>query len=360
VLAISNATQVLLNKHLLSERGITSNHAFCPTCTINYIESALRDNFDRYAAAGFGKISFGAEINDPESLFDSGYDAVILAGGRQSLTDAWRRARGLDVSTNGSEEVLVIKYNSAQGSHRNRSLEDSYQQSLAKTGKVFIRPGISEDQGYVWIIGIPSDFASRARVKLAKKAPFVRFSEIHDTLGGISEPNSTSGSASAHISEALVAKELDDASSEVASPLVDSKLATSSKDPLVLDSPKTAPAASGDWLSHVFRLLDERLQPVSVAPRVTTAEYWRSTEVVHQSKDRNGNHRGWLVLAGDAACGRPFHLGTNLNGHFADTVTLVRDSPWSRWNPDDQPFRKYVDRYRMRTASAGFRRCGNV
>ena len=31
----------------------------------------------------------------------------------------------------------------------------------------------------------------------------------------------------------------------------------------------------------------------------------------------------WIVLAGDAACGRPFYLGSTLNAHFQDAMTLV-------------------------------------
>ena len=55
-------------------------------------------------------------------------------------------------------------------------------------------------------------------------------------------------------------------------------------------------------------------------------------------------------MAGDAACGRPFFLGSTLNGHLHDLVTLVQGTNWSAWDPDAaDPFRKYRERIKLRT-----------
>lgn len=339
VLAMSNASQDLLNRHLVSDRCITSNHAFSPTCSINFIEATLRENFDRYACARFGKFNFDAEIGDPESLFDHGYDVVIVAGGRQSLPDDWRQPRGLDLCTNNSEMALSIKFASGPGAVRHHSLAES---SLARLGhQVFIRPGASDSEGYVWILGLPSEFAAKARAKLASHVSFTHFLELRAILGELLETCNPE-----EIVEALDVSPVDGKTTP----------AESASEPC---SPKLASSRStmnGEWLSQLLNLLDETLRPVSVTARVTTAAYWRSTEVVHLARDWDGNAKGWLVLVGDAACGRPFHLGTNLNGHFADIVSLVRGTSWSRWDPEGQPFRKYVERYRVRTSTPGFKR----
>merc|ERR1711865_566401 len=65
---------------------------------------------------------------------------------------------------------------------------------------------------------------------------------------------------------------------------------------------------------------------------------------------------GWIVLAGDAACGRPFYLGSTLNGHIHDVVPLAHGSSWSNWDSEGTPLKKYVERYRLRTSAQGFRR----
>merc|ERR1711937_262113 len=111
---------------------------------------------------------------------------------------------------------------------------------------------------------------------------------------------------------------------------------------------------SSDWLASIMRLLDEKLCPVEVSARFTEAAFWHSQEVAI----RPGQSNGWLVLVGDAACGRPFYLGSTLNGHIHDVVPLAQSTPWSNWDPHGMPIKKYVERYRLRTSAKGFRRTG--
>jgi hypothetical protein len=181
-LAMSSVTHELLNRHLVSDHGVTSNHVFAPACSINLVETVLRENFERYASAEFGQLHFSSEISDPETLFDRGYDVVIMAGGRQSLSDSWRLSRGLDLSETNVESALTLKFVSGSCSIRDKTFDEA---SLARVNsdlKIYIRPGASDDQGYAWVMGLPSDFCSMARTKLANHKPCTRFSELHDTL----------------------------------------------------------------------------------------------------------------------------------------------------------------------------------
>lgn len=352
-LAMSNGTQDLLNRHLVSDHGITSKHEFAPACSINLVEQVLRDNFERYVSADLGHLNFGSEIENPESLFEHGYDVVIMAGGRQSLSDSWRHHRGLDLSEHDAESALTIKFVSGSGATRNRTWDESTLARVNGDIKIYIRPGATADQGYVWILGLPSDLNSIARSKLAGHKPFKRFSELNDTLSFCLELCSGSSSniveQACHTAVVTLPGEIADTDA-APSPMADAS--QSSSPPVV----KSAVSWLSDSLGQIMNMLDELLQPVSVSPRMTTAAYWRSKDVVHEREGTSGADSQWLVLAGDAACGKPFHKGSTLNCHFHDTVPLIRGPPWSQWDPCGQPFAKYTERYRIRTGASGFRR----
>merc|ERR1712185_711178 len=97
-----------------------------------------------------------------------------------------------------------------------------------------------------------------------------------------------------------------------------------------MDSSSTS---SSDWLASITRLLDEKLCPVEVSARFAEAAFWHCQEVAI----RPGQSNGWLVLVGDAACGRPFYLGSTLNGHIHDVVPLAHCAPWANWDADGAP-----------------------
>merc|ERR1712083_200849 len=106
-----------------------------------------------------------------------------------------------------------------------------------------------------------------------------------------------------------------------------------------------------------MRLLEEKLRPTEVSARFAKASFWHSLEIAHRFSEPEN---GWVVLAGDAACGRPFYLGSTLNGHIHDVVPLAHGSPWSNWDPEGSPFKKYVERYKLRTSAIGFRRAAQM
>lgn len=309
VLAMATATQDMLNKNLTSGRSLASEHAFSPTCSINFVEAKLRENFERYVAAGFGSLRFGVQVSRPEALFAEGYDVVIVAAGRQAMDDEWREANGFAVSTSNPEDALILKYHGsvAAGAH----LNDKVSRAVGGGVRIFLRPGAVENQGWAWIMGLPAALAARVRTELARlhaddQGSFPTFSALWAALGD---------------------------------------------DELLADS---CSGGTSDFSGQAMRLLDEALQPTEVTARVTTAAFWHSESVARrvQSADTDG----WLVLAGDVGSGRPFYLGSTLNGHLHDVTTLAQGPPWSRWDPEGSPFKKYAERYRARTSAVGYRR----
>lgn len=364
VLAISTATQDLLNSNLVSSDAPTSRHVFSPTCSINDIEAALLDNFERYCAAGFGELRYGAAAADPETiLHEHQYDAVIVASGRRALASEWRVPRGLAVTVSNTEEALILKYTGAQDGKRPR-LERGLLAATAGIGgglRVFLRPGTTADSGYVWFLGVPCGHQLRERS--ATPATSASFGEAWASLAP--DVGSLPGREHGDPCEAA----FDDA-----------------------PAPAEQRAAPGDWVRAAMRVLDEVLTPKEVSARVTEASYWHSSAIAYRcgaaggsavsvsdkmsgatdeehdgdgpGSDSSGARAtssggssggGWIVLAGDAACGRPFHLGSTLNGHLHDVVLLARYPPWAKWDPEGNPFRRYLSRYSARTAAAGFR-----
>ena len=100
-----------------------------------------------------------------------------------------------------------------------------------------------------------------------------------------------------------------------------------------------------------LRTLDASVKAEGAKAGWTEASHWRSAGLLHTPEGA----RGPTILIGDAACGRPFWLGSTLNGHFADVTQLVQSTCWRAWDwleDGDAPLRGYLDR--MRT----LRRCG--
>jgi hypothetical protein len=107
------------------------------------------------------------------------------------------------------------------------------------------------------------------------------------------------------------------------------------------------------WLVEAARVLDRRIQPTAVSGRVAETGYWHAERVTYQPPQHPGKH---VVLVGDAACGRPFYLGSTLNGHFRDLTTLIGGAEWARWDPAaPAPFKQYTDQMRRRTSGLCFR-----
>ena len=115
-----------------------------------------------------------------------------------------------------------------------------------------------------------------------------------------------------------------------------------------------------DALGSTMAHLDRYLEPTAVSAGVAESGHWRSDAVLHRpDRLRSAGYRcGWLVLVGDAACGRPFWLGSTLNGHLHDVIPLAGNGQWARFDLNDaappEALSRYAERIRKRTSGVGF------
>eukprot|EP00927_Polykrikos_kofoidii_P030098 TRINITY_DN25957_c0_g1_i1.p1 TRINITY_DN25957_c0_g1~~TRINITY_DN25957_c0_g1_i1.p1 ORF type:complete len:770 (+),score=104.31 TRINITY_DN25957_c0_g1_i1:90-2399(+) len=353
VLAISRASQDLLNSHMISGREKTSKHSFAPACSINVIESRLREEFERYCSSGFGSLRLGETVRELDDLLAE-HDVVFGAGGRQSPGDEWRRARNMQIRVGKTETSLVVKFSLAPDPDLGKVLTDVQfalgHLDLAHQLSVFLRPGLAEEEGWVWLLGLKASVLARIRAALGEKGTMT-FASFREMWKGLTQKLSLPCSTSPC-----------------------SPTAPQRKKGSVTGAGVSAPKAA-------LALLDNQLKPLQVSARLTEASFWHSEEIVHRV-DRPDGSTGWIVLVGDSACGRPFHLGSTLNGHFHDTMTLSA-APWMSWvstmqqastatldsgsggseAPKQQeatrdgvsPFRRYVETCRRRTDNVSFR-----
>ncbi|CAE7192766.1 unnamed protein product [Symbiodinium pilosum] len=291
VLAMSNASQDSLNSRILSDKELSARHCFAPTCSINLIESVLRQEFEKYAAAGFGAIHLGKVVEDPEVLL-ADHDVVFVATGRSWPGEGWRRGHGFELAVGQSDEALILKFVLQPAPELGKIL----QEVRSAVGRFeapglpmyILRPGASEEQGWLWVLGLPADIIRHLR-------------------GAILEASQKDFAAS-HASQGL-------------------KL-SSFLGVLTSVPPRKSRSKLVAGLRAAFTYLDKHLRPCEVAPRITLASYWHSSEVVQRVQ--LGSRTGWIVLVGDAACGKPFYFGSNLNGHFQDALALL-SAPWAHW-----------------------------
>jgi len=328
ILAMSDASQTLLNQHMTSGRELCANHNFAPACSINLVESSLREEFEKFAANGFGSLQLGDAVPAPEELLKD-HDVVFVATGRGFPSEEWRQERGMQVRVGRTETALILKFALETTPDLSRTLAE-LADSLARLEvkgqpHVFLRPGPTDEEGYVWLLGLSADALARIGTTLEDKRGIV-FTSFRQMW---SELTTTSTSSS-------------------------------------LRKKDKAPKAA-------FALMDKQLKAINVSARVSEASFWHSDEIV-QRVERPDASIGWIVLVGDAACGKPFYLGSTLNGHFNDLTSLI-SGPWLRWKsamkeaaeqqgtskrhgqvPEGAvPFKRYVEQYRKRVDNAGFR-----
>jgi threonine dehydrogenase-like Zn-dependent dehydrogenase len=112
ILAITQQTQDLLNRHLCGTASSHSHHAFAPTSRIGDIERIRAAEFERYCAAGFGQLTYGAVVGDPDEFHSArrgGYDVVFVASGKKGVPDEWRIARGLESIVEGTAAAILVQ-----------------------------------------------------------------------------------------------------------------------------------------------------------------------------------------------------------------------------------------------------------
>ena len=293
VLAFASATQDLLNKNLLSVRALTSNHKFAPACSINLVETVLRDEFQKYVKAGFGQMFFGDKVEDPEELFSSGYDVVVVASGRHGLTEEWREERDLPVSVTGLEDALIFQFKGARGSERAAAAADA---SLTRTFKRckhargYIRPGEQASEGWVWVLGMAPEVMQ-----------LVRSRAQHD--GGRAVWHSG-------FSAAVAVCEVDGKS-------------------------LLAEAGAG---------LDSSLAPSEVSVQITAASYWASKDVVHLRRQAPlpCHHEAHLTCRhvtrhSDSPFNRSYHSSSSSSNNNNNTGDIKETETGSNEPPSPLP-----------------------
>ena len=322
-LAIAHGTQDLLNRHLVGEGTLHAHHAFSPTCQIAEIERLLVCEFERYCAAGFGQLHFGADVVDPDVLHREAqlrgvreptapYDLVFVASGRRGTPDEWRVPRGLDAIVDGTAAAVIVQYWGARrGSERSiDALIGSVSRALAPA-RVFLRPGAVAGSGWAWLVGLPEALTEAARrgQALAKEGRRGGEGESAESLAVALEAILALARADPNADPNAGA---DTGAGAARSGAAESACAWPRMTPSAL--PGEAAALEG------LRTLDASLRVSSARAGVTEASFWRSSSVLYAADGASGP----TVLVGDAACGRPFWLGSTLNGHVSARTPPAR------------------------------------
>lgn len=331
VLAITQQTQQLLNSNLLG-RTISScaSNAFAPTSRIGDIERILLDEFERFVAAGFGDVHFDADVPDPDELHEEsrgGFDVVVVASGRRTLTDEWRAARQMQSVVEGTAAAAIVEFYGARPSADGWASVVAAASRALSPAQIFVRPGADSRSGWVWFVGLPEALSERIREGQQRRKA--------------SQPGREEEMALSLVAalEALLAQ------GEGGGCSVSSAVEASG------GRGATATLAGQAGLFEALRTLDVALKAKGAKAGWTEASYWRSSSVMHAPEGA----RGPTLLVGDTCCGRPFWLGSTLNGHFSDVAQLALAPCWNAWDYEadgDAPFRGYLER--MRT----LRRCG--
>ena len=246
--------------------------------------------------------------------------------------------------------------------------------------RVYLRPGADAGSGWAWLVGLPEPLTEAVRrgVERARHG---------DRPRGVGDPPSHSS-----LAQALQAM-LDMGRGAVANGSVGGRDACGdggggaggagqltygaegegSTAPSRAPWPSmTPPTLAGEVAAlEALRMLDTTLRAAGARASWTEASFWRSSSVLHAAGAVAGagavegagaalgaNVPGPTLLVGDTCCGRPFWLGSTLNGHFADLAHLTSStSCWDSWDwaaEREAPFKPWLDR--MRT----LRKCGNT
>jgi hypothetical protein len=331
VLAITQQTSELLRHHLLGpDISRVGGVPFAPTSRIGDLERIFAADFEKYAAAGFGRLEYGADVGDPDALHEEehgGYDVVVVASGRRTATDEWREARGMQTIVEGTAAAAIFEFWGARPSADGwASVVASASRSLAPA-QIFVRPGADDGRGWVWLVGLPGPLSDAIRRGMQQQGQQQQGQQHSGSGGGGGAPQHESLAAS--LAETIAAAGAEaGVGGDDAPPLPGEAAALSALS--TLDASLKAAGAKAGW---------------------TEASHWRAKSVIHTPKGANGP----TLLIGDACCGRPFWLGSTLNGHFADIQQLALAPCWNAWDWEaegEAPLRGYLDR--MRT----LRRCG--
>jgi len=250
-----------------------------------------RGLYEYWTKALHGSPAVKRDVTDPRELLLEGYNTVIWAAGRNSLADevAALATPNLSIKPGKSDRSLIFSFQGVD--ERNVAAAETLSVSAQNQFgfRAVMRPGSVPGEGWLWVIGIDSSGEVHPDGLSKAKCPFGGFGEALKGVGG--------------------------------------------------------PAKILEAMEEFGR----RLKPDAVGARWVDAGYWSANAVVSQFPDVEGQ----VVLIGDAACGKPFHTGTTLNGHLQDCVALAYEADWSLTRPG--PLGPYEQKIRSRVQYPEFK-----
>merc|ERR1712072_1466941 len=95
---------------------------------------------------------------------------------------------GMNLVVGDSEQALILKYTTVagKGSHLRPHAEHALAHS-AGCGRVYLRPGASDDQGWIWLVGLPAQMArqfERTQGQSNGRATFTSFGDAFIAVSG--------------------------------------------------------------------------------------------------------------------------------------------------------------------------------
>eukprot|EP00439_Symbiodinium_sp_Y106_P074754 s853_g14.t1 len=303
-------TVALLNKHTKSKR-------FESGMALAEIESILLDQWRRMG--GSNSIRFGSKRSPEEIAAEADWDLILWAGGRRSLEDATRAEMSCDLHVGESEEVLVFEMRNFTRGKSAASVKIQELEQLAAVDLTFCARSAAAACGEQCS---PSSLSYRIVLRVAQDAATTPPKPLCWLwFMGLPEELKT---AKEKLGRGKPAKPCDSILAALENEF--SRLGFSS------DGPGWIP----QMLAATASLQEKLLNPAETTVRWVDASFWSSTHAVCAAPAPGpaGKRAPFLIL-GDAAMGKPFYTGTNLNVHFTEVKALSR-LPVIRWGSGTQ------------------------
>ena len=302
-LVVKLSVQVaLLNKHTKSKR-------FESGMALADIESILLEQWRRLG--GSNSIRFGSQTSPEDIAAEADWDLILWAGGRRSLDDATRTSMACDMRLGENEEVLVFEMrNFTRGKQGASPVKIQELEQLAAVDLTFCARNAAAVAGgeqsagtlsYRIVLRVAQDAATNPPQPLC----WLWFMGLPEELKAAKEKLGRGKP-----------KPCDSVVSALEAEL--SRLGFSQEGWI----PQILAAASS--------LQEKLLSPAEATVRWVDASFWSSDRVVCASPPGPSGFSVPFLLLGDAAMGKPFYTGTNLNVHFTEVKALSR-LPVIRW-----------------------------
>ena len=279
------------------------------------IESILLDQWRRLG--GSNSIRFGSKTSPQDIAAEAEWDLILWAGGRRSLEDSTRSEMGCDMRLGESEEVLVFEMRHFSRGKGGSPVKIQELEQLAAVDLTFCArsaaaacAGSEQAAGslsYRVVLRVAQDAATTPAQPLC----WLWFMGLPEELKAAKEKL---GRGKPQACESVVAA-------------LQAELSRLGFDLQESWAPQILAAAGA--------LQEKLLSPAETTVRWVDASFWSSDHVVCTSPPGPSGSSVPFLLLGDAAMGKPFYTGTNLNVHFGEVKALSR-LPVIRWGVGTQ------------------------